>query len=93
MLERAQDDVNSAMTKPTETSTGTMALQAFEHDSELRWMMREVRRLYGRGPELQTAIESKPRTSSLTAEYGSNRPSGLDLFKLELTSLSRANKA
>ena len=70
-------------------STGTIVLQAMKDDGELVSLIQGVRMKYPADPDrarsvVQNAIEQALSTSTLTADYGNDRPSGLEFFKDKL---------
>ena len=71
-------------------STGLTALQAFKDDPDITRLVVTIRKRYpSEALELiQQAIESTLSTSTMTVEYGPDRPSGLEFFKLKLTELA-----
>ena len=76
-----------------QSSTGAMALTALHDDPEIIGLVLEIGRLYSKEEAkglVQSAIERTLSTSALTAEFGVQRPGGLEFFKLELENIIRA---
>ena len=75
-------------------STGNYVLVAMEHDPEVKALLEQVGRLYGSESLLlvQGVIEQNLSTSTLTDEYGHERPPGIEFFKFELNELISRKK-
>jgi hypothetical protein len=73
------------------SSTGTMVLKAMQEDPEIVALIQRVGRKYPQEQAsslVQGVIEKTLSTSTLTAEYGQDRPTGIEFFKLELNRLA-----
>ena len=72
------------------SSTGMTALAALSEDAELQRLIRGLeRRFPGEGQSrAYDLIMNNLSTSTLTSNYGDDRPSGLELFRSELRLLA-----